>query len=280
MRHVLAAAVAATLTCTGSGAIAQSMDDWSGFSVGVVGGALSTDDDEDEILLFDRNLDGTFGETVTTAGAANAFAPGFCGGQGINASVAAGCDDDGEGFEAAARVGYDVQFGGFVVGGVVEVGGTQAEDSVTGFSSTPANYTFKRSLNDLVAARLRLGYAFGPVLVYGTGGVARGSIDNRFFTTNSVNSFTARSDDEQDVDGVQYGAGLEWRLAPNLSLVGEYVRTELDLEDDPFVIRVGRGAAPATNPFILAPNSTGTDIVRSSDEFTVQAFRVGMIVRY
>jgi outer membrane immunogenic protein len=255
------------------------MDDWTGFSVGLLGGALDADDEEGEVLLFDRNLDGTFGETVTTSGGADAFSPGFCGGQGLTNSAAGGCDDDKEGYEGAVRVGYDVQWGGWVVGAVVEVGGTSAEDSVTGFSSTPAGYSFKRSLHDLTAARLRLGYVVGPVLVYGTGGVARGSIDNRFFTTNSVNSFTALNPDEQDLDGVQYGGGLEWRLAPNLSLVGEYVRTELDA-DDPFVIRVGRGAAPATNPFILAPNSTGTDIIRSSDEFTVNALRIGMVVRY
>lgn len=280
MRHILAAGAAVVLVSGGSGAaMAQSNPDWTGFSFGIVGGSLSTDDEEDEVLSFDRNLDGVFGETVVTTTGADAFAPGFCGGSASGTSAASGCEDDKEGFEAAVRIGYDYQWGAIVVGAVAEVGGSNAEDSVTGFSSTPASYTFKRHLQSVAAARLRLGYPAGPALIYGTGGYARGKIDNRFFSSNGTNLFTTGSEDEQDLDGWQAGAGVEYRLTPRLSVIGEYLYTSFDVEDD-FVVRIGRGSAPATNPFILPPNTTGTDTTRSGDQFNTHGFRIGMAYRF
>lgn len=280
MKYVLAAGAAIVLASSGAGAAAaQANPDWTGFSFGIVGGSLSTDDEEDEVLLFDRNLDGTFGETVTTTSGADAFSPGFCGGSASGTSAASGCEDDKEGFEAAIRIGYDYQWGAFVIGAVGEIGGASAEDSVTGFSTTPASYTFKRNLQSTAAARLRLGYAVGPALIYGTGGYASGKIDNRFFSSNGVNLFTTDSEDEQDLDGWQAGGGVEYRLTPQLSVIGEYIYTSLDVEDD-FTVRIGRGAAPATNPFILPPNTTGTDTIRSSDQFKTHGFRIGMAYRF
>lgn len=280
MRHLLAVGVAITLgSACATAASAQSREDWTGFSAGILGGTLSTDDDEDERLLFDRNIDGAFGEAVVTSTGADAFSPGFCGGSAGGPAATSGCEDDKEGVEAAFRVGYDYQFGSFVVGAIGEVSGSTAEDSVTGFSTTPASYTFKRNLQSVAAARLRLGYAMGPALVYGTGGYARGRIDNRFFSSNGVNAFTTVSEDEQDLDGWQGGGGVEYRLTPQLSVIGEYLYTSLDIEDD-FVVRFGRGAAPANNPFILAPNTTGTDTIRSSDKFKTHGFRIGMAYRF
>ena len=273
-----AATLLAASAIAGSSA-AQSRQDWTGFSVGIVGGALATKDDGDETLVFDRDFDGQFDDPVLTVAGANAFSPGFCDGAAQNPTAAGGCDDDKEGAEAALRGGYDMQFGAFVIGALAEISTSTAEDSVTGFSTTPAYYTFKRNLQGVAAARLRAGYAFGPALVYATGGYAVGRIDNRFTTSNGVNSFTTTDDDETDADGYQAGGGLEYRLAPNLSVVGEYIYTSLDV-DDPFVVRVGRGGAPATNPFILPLNTAGTDMTRTNDKFEVHSLRIGMAYRF
>lgn len=279
MKHVLTAAAAITLMAASTAAQAQSQEDWTGFSVGIVGGSLTTDDDEDEVLVFDRNLDGSFTDTVTLVSGADAFSPGFCGGTPRSTSAPGGCKDDKQGAEAAFRAGYDYQWGPFVVGAVAEVGGAEATDIVTGFSTTPASYTFKRSLQGTAAARLRLGYAAGPALIYGTGGYARAKIDNRFSTSNGVNLFTTDSEDEQDIDGWQGGGGVEYRLTPQLSVIGEYIYSNYDVEDD-FIVRVSRGGAAATNPFILPPNTSGTDIIRESDEFKTHSFRIGMAYRF
>lgn len=272
-------AVTGLVLAAGSPALAQSYGDWTGFSVGIVGGAMETKDSDAERLFFDRNLDGTFNETVRTTAGADAFSPGFCGGAANGVAVTQGCDEDKMGAEAALRAGYDWQWGSFVVGGVAEIAASSAEDSVTGFSTTPASYTFKRNLQGVAAARLRLGYSWNDALLYGTGGYAKGRIDSQFITSNATNDFTTASDREEDADGWQAGGGVEWRLAPRLSVIGEYLYTSLE-SDEPFVVRVSRGSAPATNPFILPPSTAGTDIVRSNENFRTHAVRIGMAYRF
>lgn len=275
--HLSAAALALTVAAGASPALAQSAPDWSGFYVGVHGGFLDSNEDKNETLVFDRDFDGQFDDQVVLSGSgADAFSPGFCAGQ-ASTSAPTSCDRDDGGIEAGARVGYDMQFGNWVVGAVGEVTAVNAEDSVTGFSTTPARYTFTRHLEHTAALRLRAGYAMGPALVYGTGGVAYGKIENRFGTSNGANSFTVQTD-EDDADGYQFGGGVEWSLAPNLTLVGEYLYTNLTAGD--YVVRAGPGTAPATNPFILAPNTAGTDIARSNEDFATHEFRLGMNVRF
>ena len=259
-------------------ALAQSAPDWSGPYIGIYAGGVENHEQAGETLVFDRNLDGVFGETVTTSAAADAFAPGFCAGNASTSQATDGCNKDDRGVEGSVRVGYDWQFGPMVAGLVGEWAATNVSDTVTGFSSTPASYVFKRELNDMAALRARVGFATGPALIYITGGAAYGNIENSFRTTNTANSFVVQAD-EDNADGWQAGGGLEWRLAPNLSVTGEYLYTSLTPGD--YVVRAGNtGTTPAGNPFILAPNTTGTDIMRSNDEMELHAFRVGMNVRF
>ncbi len=274
MTRLLLAASTVALTLGTSPALAQ---DWSGPYVGIHGGYGQTNDQNDERLRFDRNLDGNFGDTVTTPAGADAFSPGSCGGSANGSAASAGCDDDFDAAEAGIRAGWDFQFGSFVVGALGEYSGVSAEDSVTSFSSTPASYTFERKLENLAAIRARVGYAMGPALFYGTAGAARGEISNQFYSSNGVNSFTATVNDDE-ADGYQAGGGIEYRLAGNLSVTGEYMYTSLEAPD--FVIRVGRGVAPANNPFVLTPNTTGTDIIRSNSRFGLHAVRIGMNYRF
>lgn len=254
-------------------------ESWTGPYVGVFGGYTQQNGDDGETLRFDRNLDGNFGDTVTlaTPAGANAFSPGYCDAAANSTTPGAGCDKDSGGTQGGVRLGYDYQVGSFVLGVVGDYSVGNQEDSVTGFSTTPASYTFTRTLNNLAAVRARVGYAYGPALVYATGGVARGELENTFFTSNGANTFTQRINDDK-ADGYQAGGGVEYFLAPNLSVTGEYIYTSLDAGDN--VIRVGQGSAPATNPFVLAPNTTGTDIVRSNSKFGVHAFNIGMSYRF
>ena len=273
-----ATALSLLLAGVAAPALAQSAPNWSGPYIGIYAGAVENDEEAGEALVFDRNLDGVYGDTVTTSGGADAFTPGFCSGGALTNEAAGGCDVDDTGVEGSIRAGYDWQFGQIVAGVVAEWSAVNLTDNVTGFSSTPANYVFKRELSDMAALRARVGFATGPALIYITGGGAYGGIENSFRTTNTANSFVVQ-EDEDDADGWQLGGGLEWRLAPNLSVTGEYLYTSLTPGD--YVVRAGNtGTTPALNPFILAPNTTGTDIMRSNDEMQLHAFRVGMNVRF
>lgn len=259
-------------------ALAQSAPDWSGPYIGVYAGSVNNHEQSGETLIFDRNLDGVFGETVTTSANANAFGPGFCQGGALTSQASDGCYKDDKGVEGTIRAGYDWQFGQIVAGVVADWSALNVSDTVTGFSSTPANYVFKRELTDMAALRARVGFATGPALLYITGGAAYGGIDNSFRTTNTANSFVVQ-EDEDDADGWQLGGGLEWRLAPSLSVTAEYLYTNLTPGD--YVVRAGNtGTTPAGNPFILAPNTAGTDIARSNDEMELHALRLGMNVRF
>lgn len=280
MTKTLTAALALAIAAGAGGAMAQERPNWTGGYVGVYGGWNQANDQSDEVLRFDRNLDGQFNEQVTLSGTgADAFSPGFCGGRANGPTAAQGCDNDNDGgVEAGIRAGYDYQFGNFVIGGLGEFSATNVKDAVTGFSTTPASYTFTRKLDNLAAARLRAGYAMGPALIYGTGGYAWGKIDNRFETSNTANSFVIQEDDDR-ADGWQAGGGVEYALAPNLTVGGEYVYTSLDAGE--YVVRAGNsGTTPATNPFILAPNTTGTDIIRSNSRMGVHAVKIGMNYRF
>ncbi|WP_421731354.1 outer membrane protein [Brevundimonas sp.] len=277
MKILSTSAAAAALVLASASASPVLAQDWAGGYIGVYGGASMADDDGSETLLFDRNLDGDYGDTVTTPSGADAFAPGFCGGRANSNAAPGGCSDDNKGVQGGVRAGYDWQFGQFVVGGVADVSAFDLKDAATGFSVTPAAYQFTRKLEHVAAARARVGYAYGPALIYATGGYAVGKVDNRFYTTNGANSFTASTDDDK-ADGWQAGGGVEYKLAPNLSITGEYLYTSLDAGD--YVIRVGPGSAGPANPFILAPNTTGTDMIRSSSSFDVHAVQIGMNYRF
>ncbi|WP_426027373.1 outer membrane protein [Brevundimonas sp. TWP2-3-4b2] len=257
-------------------ALAQSAPDWSGPYIGISGGVVENDE-ADESLVFDRDFDGQFDDTVSTSTGANAFAPGSCDGAANAQAVSSGCDGDSTGVEASIRAGYDMQFGRVVVGLVGELSAMDVEDSVTAFSSTPAAYVFTRQVENMAALRARVGLPVGPALLYATGGAATAKVKNSFRTTNTTNSFTVRKDDDQ-ADGYQLGGGVEWRLAPNLSLTGEYLYS--NLQQDDYVVRVGPGSAPTGNPFILAPNTVGTDMTRSNDKLELHAVRIGMNVRF
>jgi outer membrane immunogenic protein len=276
-KTVSAASLAILLASVAAPALAQSAPDWSGPYIGIYGGVVENNEDAGERLVFDRDFDGQFDDTVILNGTTNdAFSPGSCDGAATGQS-AGSCDVDPTGVDASVRLGYDMQFGPLVVGLVGELSAVDLEDSVTSFSTTPAAYVFTRQVEQMAALRARVGFATGPALLYVTGGAATAKVENSFRTTNGANSFTETLNEDK-ADGYQLGAGVEWKLARNLSLTGEYLYSNLQADD--YVVRVGQGTAPATNPFILAPNTVGTDMMRSNDGLELHALRLGMNVRF
>ncbi|MFN3945222.1 MAG: outer membrane protein [Allosphingosinicella sp.] len=250
--------------------------DWTGFHAGGRIGVSQATGNGSESILFDTDLDGRFGDTVRTGTGADAFSPGFCDRRAVGRSAAEGCRRDRRGTDFAVHAGYDQQYGSFVLGVVAEIGRSGAEDSVTAFSTTPANYVMTRELRENAALRARAGVAMGDTLVYGTGGVAWGRIRNSFSTSNTANSFTARSE-RGDGWGYRLGGGVEQRLGRNLSIGLQYLYTSLD-DDSDFRVRAG-GPAPAGNPF-LRTNAAGTDFARSSSRFNTHGVHLTTSYRF
>jgi len=272
---LLAASAASVLTVP---AFAQDnrdpSQDFDGPYISIGGGATLQGSDRGETLVFDTDRDGTYGDTVTTVGGTDAFSPGFCNGAATS-SANIGCRNDKDGPEFFGRLGYDKRMGNFVLGAVVEGGRGVARDSVTGFSTTPASYTMSREADYQANARLRAGYTpGGGALFYVTGGGAYARLDNKFTTTNTANSFADNG--KSNAWGYTVGGGAELMLTNNIGLGLEYLYT--DVKDNDYVVNVGPGTAPATNPFLL--NGGGTDIRRSDPHFRTHSVRGTLSYRF
>lgn len=272
---LLAATAASTLAVP---ALAQDnrdpSQDFDGPYISIGGGATLQGSDRGETLVFDTDRDGTYGDTVNTVGGTDAFSPGFCNGAATG-TANIGCRNDKDGPEFFGRLGYDKRMGNFVLGAVVEGGHSVARDSVSGFSTTPASYTMSREADYQANARLRAGYTpGGGALFYVTGGGAYARLDNKFTTTNGANSFADNG--KTNAWGYTVGGGAEVMVTNNIGLGLEYLYT--DVKDNDYVVNVGPGTAPATNPFLL--NGGGTDIRRSDPHFRTHSVRGTLSYRF
>lgn len=243
-------------------AAAQSAPNWTGFYVGGRVGYVATPLDTGSRVLFDRNLDGQFGDTVTTTTGANAFSPGFCNGDPRGARALDGCETNDDGLDYGVHAGADYQFGQIVVGGLVEYGRSKGENSVTAFSTTPANYYLSREMRGTLGARARVGLDLQGTLPYVTAGVVRAKVRSEFTTSNTANGFATNSTSDRQM-GYRVGGGFETRVGP-IALGALYLFT--NVKDDDFRVNVTRGTGPATNPFVLG-NPGGTQFRRSDERF-------------
>lgn len=123
-------------------------------------------------------------------------------------------------------IGCNYQVGGFVFG-------IEADDSWTnkkGASNllAPAfNPNFREEIDEkwLATLRGRLGYAFGPALLYATGGGAWAGVSIHEFSTLAPAVATAT--EEKTLSGWVLGGGLEWAFAPSWSAKAEYLHVDL-----------------------------------------------------
>ncbi len=254
---------------------------FSGIYVGASGGYDVQPNDGNATILFDRNLDGRFGDTVLTGTGGNAFAPGFCGGRARAATGpqngGPGCANDKDGWSYNARVGFDHQNGPIVYGVVGEFGKSHISDSVTGFSSTPANYVMTREIGWEAAVRARAGVTPNDsTLFYGTFGPSFARIDRNFSSSQSTNTFPERG--KRNQFGFQGGGGIEQRFGDHFSIGMEYVYHQY--QDGDFRVRA---SGPAGTPFTNAGNGgtvNGTDFRRSDDKFRWHSLRATAAFRF
>jgi len=113
---------------------------------------------------------------------------------------------------AGGTAGYNWQQGNIVFG--IEADAAWADISA---SATTFGFTASSKIRDLGTVRGRLGYAFGPTLLYATGGYAWA--DNKIAITGPGVSLS----DSHVHSGWTVGAGLEYMIAPHWSLKGEYL---------------------------------------------------------
>ena len=103
------------------------------------------------------------------------------------------------------HLGYNLQSGGLV-------GGAEA-DAIFGGVDTGSFGSGSFSQNFLSSARAKAGYAFGPMLAYGTIGWG--------FSTTAYEDASGTAN--KTIDGGVFGAGLEYALTRSVSIRGQYL---------------------------------------------------------
>lgn len=272
---IYALAAVASITATAASAQDGERRPFEGVYVGASGGYDVQGNDIGSRILFDRNGDGNFNDTVT-AGVNNAFSPGFCNGRATSSANTA-CRNDRDGWSYNARAGIDTRYDRIVVGALAEFGKSEITDSVSGFSTTPAFYTMTRSVDWEANLRARAGYVAGEsTLFYGTFGAGYAKIDRSFTTSNAVNAFTESG--KRNRFGTVAGGGVEQMIGRNFSIGLEYLWHQYN--DDKYRVRATAGTALPSNPFIAAPNTAGTDFRRSDTDFRWHSLRATAAFRF
>lgn len=162
----------------------------------------------------------------------------------VSGGVATGALDaiDPEGWLAGGHVGYNAQFGAFVLGAEADLSGGDVSGSQGGFIGGGAVAAGASSeVNWLSTVRARAGLSADRVLFYVTGGVAWADMD--FALAGADGSAFSGGD---TLTGYALGGGVEWALSPNWSARAEYLY--IDLEDAKIAGLEG-GVTPATATF-------------------------------
>lgn len=184
--------------------------DWSGLSVSIHGG-LAAGDLDNPVALVDP-----MGATVLGGNLGQTFGGGLAG----------------------AGIGYNFQFGGFVLGVAADASWSEAEalTSIDIGAPVGASAEIVTEMNWLATARGVVGYAFDNVLVYATGGGAWADLDT---TASGFGSSFSGGDTAQ---GWAVGGGIDVGVTQNISVGLEYLYVDLG-ETDALNIDIGGGAS-------------------------------------
>ena len=130
----------------------------------------------------------------------------YAGGQiGYGQLDADALTEDPAGLTYGAHAGYLYDFGQWVVGGELDIDGTEIEDE-----------TADVALDTVTRAKLRLGYDAGSWLPYVTGGIAQAR------TSSDADAF------DTDDSGAFGGVGVEYRISPSLRVGGEVLQHQFE----------------------------------------------------
>lgn len=151
-----------------------------------------------------------------------------------------------DGFLGGAHAGYNWQRNSVVYGVEADIAYTDMDESsnvrTTALNGVDRlNNNFEQELNYLGTVRGRAGYALNQMLVFATGGLAYGSVDNKadFFGPVGQKQFSGSEDGVQI--GYTAGGGLEYAFSSRVALKAEYLYYDLGSETVDVVVIPGSG---------------------------------------
>lgn len=130
-------------------------------------------------------------------------------------------DTDSKSAAAFVNAGRNWQAGQMVFGLEADVGTLNATQTTTpeNYENDPESF-YKTSIDALGSVRARLGYDFGPALVYVTGGVAFGKINRE--VSSSLDNVIPANDSGWD-SGLALGVGMDYSLDANWTIRAEAI---------------------------------------------------------
>jgi outer membrane immunogenic protein len=149
----------------------------------------------------------------------------------------------GEGFSTkgafgGAQAGYNVQYGGFVIGVETDLqlaSMKSSKDVLTDVSELTRH--MEQNVDWFGSVRGRLGYAVGGALVYATGGLAYAGVDTKVVSSLASAIPVAHYGRNNVETGYTVGGGLEYLITPARSVKAEYQYIDL-------------GSAPLTGTYV------------------------------
>src|SRR5215470_8535401 len=195
--------------------------------MGVLLTALPSHADDYKGFYAGVNVGGNSGHS--NANTSTVFSPtGYFATTSVPAIATVGAQSlSGNGFAGGGQVGFNFQHKAFVFGVEGDFGGGSLSQTKTGSATypccAPTAFTITQFVGSswLVTVRPRLGFTAGPVLIYGTGGLAATSVEyTSVFTDTFANAFeSARKTSGQA--GWAAGGGVEFKTGKHWSIKGE-----------------------------------------------------------
>jgi outer membrane immunogenic protein len=136
-----------------------------------------------------------------------------------------------DGFTFGGQFGFNLQHHSFVFGVETDLGSMNVSSTKSATTvypcCAPTAFTITQFVGTswLFTLRPRIGFTAGPVLIYGTGGLAMTSVDYSSLFTDTFATAHEAADKTSTQAGWAAGAGVEFKVKKHLSLKGEYLHT-------------------------------------------------------
>jgi outer membrane immunogenic protein len=129
-------------------------------------------------------------------------------------------DNYGNGVFGGGQIGYNLQYGGFVIGPEADFGGIAVHTKHAEVPGVANNYS-RVAADFYLDATGRLGYATGPFMTYVKGGYA-------YYDGEISYIVGGVSTKKSGIDGWTLGGGLEYKMSPSWSMKAEYQNFTFD----------------------------------------------------
>ncbi len=205
------------------------------------------------------SLGGDWGKLHGNVAVAGTPAGAVPGSPGIPGSIFGLHDNTDATITGGGQIGYNYQFpNNIVIGAEGDIrGGGPSSTTTVGTVPGLANFVpgdrFNTSSDWNASIRGKLGYAWGPALIYATGGVGFANVNmTATYAASTVGGVAVPSKSVSDsglMIGPTVGGGVEYAVSPNISVAGEYRYTDYGTETlhvGPLATASGAGGALAT----------------------------------